>query len=81
MWKANEEFKGITVKDNAVETIQTSDGHQITSASIQELAGTVASWLSTYKGGAYTYVSDVLASNNEADIAALVAKFDEAAWV
>ena len=38
-------LKGITVNENAVETINTSNGYTITSANLAELAESAAAWL------------------------------------
>ena len=80
LWKANDTYKGLTVKANAIETIQTHDNCTLTSDNISALAENVAAWLSTYKDGAYSNVSSVLNSNNETDINALIAQFDTANW-
>lgn len=78
LWKTNEDYKGIFITKNAIETINSSDGYYITSADIGSLAETVASWL-TEKG--YANVNSVLTDEkNEGDINALIAKFDSIEW-
>lgn len=78
LWKTNEDYKGIFITKNAIETINSSDGYYITSADIGSLAETVASWLSD---NGYSDVNSVLTDEkNEGDINALIAKFDSIEW-
>ena len=46
-WVNGNDFKGITIKNNVVETINSADGYSITSTQIAQLAETVATWLSS----------------------------------
>ncbi len=78
-WKSNPtgDFDGVKIKDNAIETINSSDNYHVTSADIATLAESVAAWL-TDKG--YNDVNAALVSENTADIEALIAKFGECNW-
>ena len=80
LWSSGQDYKGITVTNNTIETINTTDGYTLTNANIADLASTVATWLSTYKGGEYGSVNALLAGNDADDIMALVAQFDTANW-
>ncbi len=80
LWQADGAFKGISIKNNAVETIKTSDAtaYTITNDAIATLAENVAGWLATND---YADVSAVFAKeDNAADIATLIAQFDNANW-
>ena len=79
LWSSGQNYKGITVTNNSVQTIKTTDGYHLTNADIADLAQSVAGWL-TLGGRNYGSVNDVLASNNETDITALIAQFDNANW-
>ena len=71
-------FKGVYIKDNNMDMVYSSDEYSITSEDIATLAQDVASWLS---GNGYASVSKVFEGNNEADINAIIAKFNTANWV
>ena len=73
-WLNGDDFKGITIKNNVVETINSADGYTITSTQIAQLAETVANWLSS-KG--YNDVQAVLNSGNTDDINALTTYFTQ----
>ena len=73
-WVNGNDFKGITIKNNVVETINSADGYSITSTQIAQLAETVATWL-TSDGRDYASVNAVLSSGNETDINALTTYF------
>ncbi len=85
-WKANVEtgsYTGISIRNNAIETINSSDSYILTSADIATLGQSVATWLSN---NGYTSVDGVFsnalskADNNSADITALIAQFDNTNW-
>ncbi|MBQ4077904.1 hypothetical protein IJD15_01815, partial [bacterium] len=71
-WVNGNDFKGVTIKDNVVETINSSDGYSITSTQIAQLAETVATWLSE-KG--YNDVQAVLDGGITDDINTLTTYF------
>ncbi|MBR5555617.1 hypothetical protein IKU74_06350 [bacterium] len=71
-WVNGNDFKGITIKNNVVETINSADGYSITSTQIAQLAETVATWLSS-KG--YNDVQAVLDGGITDDINALTTYF------
>ena len=80
LWQADGEFRGISIKNNAIETITTSDAtpYTITNDAVATLAENVAGWLTT-KG--YADVNDVFTNaTNVTDITALIAQFDNAGW-
>ena len=80
LWQTDGEFKGISIKNNAVETITTSDEtpYTITNDAVATLAENVAGWLTTNN---YADVSAVFSKpDNAADITALIAQFDNAGW-
>ena len=79
LWSSGQNYKGITITNNSVQTIKTTDGYHLTNTDIADLAQSVAGWL-TSGGRNYGSVNDVLTSNNETDITALIAQFDNANW-
>ena len=85
-WKTNNiggNYKGISIKNNAIENIKSSDDYTLTSADIATLGQSVATWLSN---SGYTSVDGVFsnvlgkADDNASDIATLIAQFDNANW-
>ena len=80
LWQADGNFRGISIKNNAIETIKTSDAtpYTITNDAVATLAENVAGWLTAND---YADVNAVFAKpDNEAGITALIAQFDNAGW-
>lgn len=83
LWVEGDKFSGVSVVGNAVENICSSDNYKLTNVQVSELAESVATWLTN---NGYTNVDGVFSNelnkddNNSADIAALVAQFDNAVW-
>ena len=77
LWQNDGDFKGISIKNNAVENINTLDGYSVTNADIATLAENVATWLSD---NGYADVNAVFAENDADNITALIAQFNTANW-
>ncbi len=79
-WTSSGSFKGVSVANNAIETINSSDSAYLTSAKIAELAASVASWLANNSYGSYSDVANVFSTGSDDAITALIAQFDTANW-
>ncbi|MBQ6516355.1 hypothetical protein IJI31_04160 [bacterium] len=85
-WRADGAFTGASVTNNAVETLKSSDAtpYSLSNTAISTLAESVAGWLSA---NGYASVDGVFSNaldkddSNAVDIAAVIAKFDEAGWI
>ena len=80
LWQTDGLFKGISIKNNAIETINTADEtpYAISNSDVATLAEDVAGWLTT---NGYADVNAVFSkADNETDIATLIAQFDNANW-
>ena len=80
LWQTDGLFKGISIKNNAIETINTADEtpYAISNSDVATLAEDVAGWLTT---NGYADVNAVFSkAANETDIATLIAQFDNANW-
>lgn len=78
LWQADGAFKGISIKNNAIETINSSDNYSLTNTDIAALAQTVASWLSN--NTSFASVNDLFENGTSEQITALIAQFDTANW-
>lgn len=85
-WKTNNiggNYSGISISNNAIETIKSSDGYTLTSSDIASLGESVATWLSN---NGYMSVDGVFsnalskADDNASDITTLIAQFDNVEW-
>ncbi len=78
LWQANGSYTGISIKNNAIETVNSADSYALTNTDISALAENVAGWLTT---NGYADVAEVFSTaDNDTDIAALIAQFDNANW-
>ena len=71
-WAAGNDFNGITIKDNQIETITTADGYTITSEQIKSYALDVAAWL---EDNSYTSVTDYLYNHTSTQLEGVITDF------
>ena len=78
-WQANMNdttIKGINIKGDdicKIERINASDGYYLGQTQLMQLESEVSNWLNSYNPSGYTYVSDVLASENKDALITLIA--------
>ena len=83
-WKGGSYFTGVSLNENKVETVKSSDGYTLSREEISVIAESIAGWLS---GNGYGSVSDVMsnalgksAEDSSADITSVLAQFASSPW-